>query len=84
MAISKGNLAHDHGENVTSKRVRRSLVSTPESGENVMQNRTQNGAFILPKTIGIHFSFIAKITGDTLLTKMSAELPSTEQDIYRN
>ena len=29
--------------------------------------------------IGIHFTFITKIPGDTLLTKMSAELPSTEQ-----
>ena len=37
------------------------------------------GNFILPKIIGIHFSFIMKIPGDTLLTKMTAELPSTEQ-----
>ena len=27
----------------------------------------------------MHFTFITKIPGDTLLTKMSAELPSTEQ-----
>ena len=26
-----------------------------------------------------HFTFITKIPGDTLLTKMAAELPSTEQ-----
>ena len=42
MAISKGNLAHDRGENVTSKSVRQSLVSTWESGENVMQNPTND------------------------------------------
>ena len=35
--------------------------------------------FFPPKIIGIHFTFITKIPGDTLLTKMSAELPSTEQ-----
>ena len=29
--------------------------------------------------MGIHSSFITKIPGDTLLTKMAAELPSTEQ-----
>ena len=34
--------------------------------------------FILPKIIGIHFSFITKIPGDTLLMKMPAEFPSTE------
>ena len=39
----------------------------------------QNGSFVLPKIIGIHFSFITKIPGDTLLTKTPAELPSTEQ-----
>ena len=32
-----------------------------------------------PKIIGIHLSFITKIPGDTLLTKMPAELPSSEQ-----
>ena len=34
---------------------------------------------ILPKIIGIHFLFTTRIPGDTLLTKMPAELPSTEQ-----
>ena len=42
--------------------------------------RIQNGSFILPKIIGIHLSFITKIPGDTLLTKMPAELPSTERE----
>ena len=32
-----------------------------------------------PEIIGIHFSYITKIPGDTLQTKMPAELPSTEQ-----
>ena len=41
--------------------------------------RTQNGSFIPSKIIGIHFTFITKISGDTLLTKMAAELPFTEQ-----
>ena len=36
-------------------------------------------SFILPKIIGIHLRFITKLLGDTLLTKMPAELPSTEQ-----
>ena len=40
---------------------------------------TQNGSSILPTITGIHFSYITKIPGDTLLTKMPAELPSTEQ-----
>ena len=31
------------------------------------------------KIIGIRFTFITKIPGDTLLTKMPVELPSTEQ-----
>ena len=31
------------------------------------------------KIIGIQFTFITKIAGDTLLTKMPAELPSSEQ-----
>ena len=35
--------------------------------------------FFPPKVIGIHFTIITKIPGDILLTKMSAELPSTEQ-----
>ena len=39
----------------------------------------QNGSFILPKIIGVHFTFITRIPGDTLLTKMPAELPSTEE-----
>ena len=34
---------------------------------------------IPPKLIGIHFTFVTKIPGDTLLKKMAAELPSTEQ-----
>ena len=35
---------------------------------------------IIPsKIIGIYFTFITKIPGDTLRTKMPAELPSTEQ-----
>ena len=38
-----------------------------------------NSSFVPPKIIGIHFSFITKIPGDTLVTKMAAELPSTEQ-----
>ena len=38
-----------------------------------------NGSFTLPKILGIHFSFTTKIPGDTLLSKMPAELPSTEQ-----
>ena len=33
----------------------------------------------LPKIIGIHFCFTTKIPGDTLLTKIPAELPSAEQ-----
>ena len=44
MAISKGNLGHDRGENATPKSVRRSLVSTSES-ENVMQNPTNDRRF---------------------------------------
>ena len=39
---------------------------------------TQNCSFIPPKIIRIHFTFIRKISGDSLLTKMPAELPSTE------
>ena len=35
--------------------------------------------FFSPGIIGIHFTFIMKIPGDTLLTKMSVELASTEQ-----
>ena len=42
-------------------------------------HRTQNGSFIPPEITGIYFTFIAKIPGDTLPTKMPAELPSTEQ-----
>ena len=38
-----------------------------------------NGSFIPPKLIGIHFTFITRIAGDILLTKMPAELLSTEQ-----
>ena len=38
-----------------------------------------NRQFFASKIIGIHFTFITKIPGDTLLTNMSAELPSTEQ-----
>ena len=34
---------------------------------------------MLSKIIGVHLSFITKIPGDTLLTKMPAELPSAEQ-----
>ena len=34
---------------------------------------------MLSKIIGVHLSFMAKIPGDTLLTKMPAELPSAEQ-----
>ena len=30
-------------------------------------------------TYSFHFTFITRIAGDTLLTKMPAELPSTEQ-----
>ena len=41
--------------------------------------RTQNGSFISPKLIGIHFTFISKIAGDISLTKMPAELSSTEK-----
>ena len=41
--------------------------------------RTQDGAFIPPKIIGIHFTFTTKISVDNLLKKMPAELPSTEQ-----
>ena len=40
---------------------------------------TQIGTFFPPKIIGIHFTVIMKIPGGTLLPKMSAELPSTEQ-----
>ena len=32
-----------------------------------------------PKIIGIHFTFVTKIPGDTLLKKMAAELPTIEQ-----
>ena len=32
--------------------------------------------------IGIHFSYITKIPGDTLLTKMLSELSSTEQTLF--
>ena len=39
----------------------------------------ENGSFVLPKIIGIHFSFVTKIPDDTLLTKMPGDLPSTEQ-----
>ena len=35
--------------------------------------------FVLPKIIGILLFFITKIPGGTLLTKMPAELTSTEQ-----
>ena len=42
-------------------------------------HRTQNGSFFPPKIIGIHFTFITKIPGGTLLTKMPAESPTTEQ-----
>ena len=38
-----------------------------------------NDGFIPPKIICINFAFITKIPGDTLLTKMPAELLSTEQ-----
>ena len=37
-----------------------------------------NRQFFPPKIIGIHFTFITKIPGGTLLTKMSAELASAE------
>ena len=30
----------------------------------------EDGSFVLPKIIGIHFSFVTKIPGDTLLTKI--------------
>ena len=42
-------------------------------------NAPKSGSFIPPKIIGIHFTSITKIPGGTLLTKMPAELPSTEQ-----
>ena len=42
-------------------------------------NALKSSSFIPPKIIGIHFSYITKIPGDTLLTKMPAELPYTEQ-----
>ena len=45
MAISKGDLALDRRQNVTSKSVRRSLVSTSESGENVRQNPPNDRRF---------------------------------------
>ena len=35
--------------------------------------------FFPPKIKGVYFTFITKIPGNTLLTKMPAELPSTEQ-----
>ena len=42
--------------------------------------RTQNGSFISPKIIGIHFTFtVTKIPVDNLLTKVLTELPSIEQ-----
>ena len=41
--------------------------------------RTQNGSFIPPKIIGIHFTCITKIPDDILPKKMVAELPSSEQ-----
>lgn len=44
-----------------------------------LSGRTQNGRFIIPKIIGIHFSLFTKIPSDTLLRKMPAELLSTEQ-----
>ena len=34
--------------------------------------RTNNGSFILPKTTGIHSTFITKILGDTLLSNDNA------------
>ena len=45
MAISKGNVAHDRGENVTSESVHQSLDSTLESREDAMQNPTNNRRF---------------------------------------
>ena len=45
MAISKVNVAHDHGENVTSKSVCRSYNSTSQSRENAMQNPTNDWRF---------------------------------------
>ena len=35
--------------------------------------------FYPSEIIGIHFTFITKIPGETLLTKAPAELPSTEE-----
>ena len=42
-------------------------------------SRPKRQFYSLENNIGNHFSFITKIPGDTFLTKMLAELPSTEQ-----
>ena len=44
--------------------------------------RTQNGSFIPPKLIGIHFTFITRIAGDILLKKMQPDYPPASEQIF--